>query len=47
VPTDTARQEMRRWLAHHGVYAQPDIIIDALIDLEIALHTERTPNEQV
>ena len=38
MPTDTARQEMRRWLAQHGVYAQPDIIIDALIDLEIALH---------
>lgn len=45
MPTDTARQEMRRWLAQHGVYAQPDIIIDALIDLEIALHTERPTHD--
>ena len=44
-PTPEARTEMRRWLASHGVYAQPDIIIDALIDIEIALHAERPTHD--
>lgn len=32
---------MRDWLATNQIYGQPDTVLDALINLEIGLHTQK------